>query len=433
MKTTPGAEGEPAGDLEEILKAGSGRLAGYRGWLALAVALGVGGVVTWRLLAERGEAEAPRFRTEPATVGSLVVTVSATGNLQPTNMVEVSSELSGIVTEVRVDENDRVTSGQELARLDTSKLRDAVARSRAALVVANAQVRQAEATVIEAQVALGRFRQAAQLSGGQALALSEMTAAEANLSRAEAGAAASRASVAEARANLRSDQTNLEKASIRSPIDGVVLTRNVESGQTVAATLQAPVLFTLAEDLTQMELRVSVDEADVAQVRVGQRATFTVDAWPGRQFEGTITRVGYGSEVTDGVVSYPAVLAVENPDLSLRPGMTATASIVTVTRESALMVPNAALRFDPALSSSPSSGAARGGFLGQLRPRPPRPTPRPRPPAAGGPPRVWVLRDHRPVPIEVQTGATDGQATEIVGGSLEPGTEVITEAAEGAP
>ena len=370
----------------------------------------------------------PRYNTEPVTTGKLVVKVSATGNLQPTNKVEVSSELSGIVTEVLVDENDRVKKGQVLAQLDLSKLKDAVTKSRATLAAAEAQVLQAQATVEEARAQLARFKQVAELSGGKVPSKSEMATAEANLMRAEANEASARASVTQARANLQSDETNLGKASIRSPIDGVVLTRKVEPGQTVAAALQAPVLFTLAEDLAKMKLQVDVDEADVGQVRVGQEATFTVDAWPGRKYTGVITRVGYGSQTKDNVVSYPTVLAVKNDDLSLRPGMTGTADIVTVTRENVLLVPNAALRFTPAVAGASGVGGPPGGIVGKLMPRPPSQPPKLPAPVTDGRPRVWVLRDGQAVPIEIQTGATQWPDDRGVRGTLTAGTQVITEA-----
>ncbi|MBN1209025.1 MAG: efflux RND transporter periplasmic adaptor subunit [Myxococcaceae bacterium] len=419
-------------DLKELLATRSGGLSSRRKlWLAgaLIAVLAVAGLLFLRA----GEQEAePLYRTEPATVGTLVVKVSATGNLQPTNQVEVGSELSGIVTEVLVEENDRVKKGQVLARLDLSKLQDAVARSRASLAAAEAQVLQAQATVAEARATLARFTEVAQLSGGKVPSKTEMDSAEANLKRAEANEASARASITQARANLQSDETNLGKASIRSPIDGVVLTREVEPGQTVAASFQAPVLFTLAEDLSKMELQVDVDEADVGQVKVGQQATFSVDAWPGRRYSAVITRVGYGSQVKDGVVSYLTVLEVANDDLSLRPGMTGTAEITTLTREDALLVPNAALRFTP---PAPGTGQGRQGrsVVGSLMPRPPRQPPKVQAAVNDGTPRVWVLRDGQPVPIEVRTGATNGKVTELLGGSLQAGTQVITEALGAQP
>jgi HlyD family secretion protein len=420
--------------LQELLSqtGGRGRLANLRKWLIVATVLIIVALL-YLSFSNRNNAKLPQYQTAPAAMGTLVVKVSATGNLQPTNQVDVGSELSGIVDKVFVDDNDHVKQGQELARLDLSKLQDAVAKSRANLASTEALVQQAQATVAEARANLARLKQVEILSGGKVPSKSEMATAEANLKRAEANEASARASVTQARASLQSDETNLAKAHIRSPIDGVVLARQVEPGQTVAASFQAPVLFKLAEDLSKMELQVDVDEADVGRVQVGQKAVFTVDAWPGRQYPATITRVGYGSQVKDGVVSYPAMLQVANTDLSLRPGMTATAEITTLTRENVLLVPNAALRFTPPTTAA-AQPKSRGSVLSALMPRPPRSqTQTKQTPVAGGKQRIWVLRDGQAVPIEVQTGPTNGRVTEIVGGDLRAGMEVITEALGSQP
>src|SRR6185369_3560231 len=234
------------------------------------------------------------------------------------------------------------------------------------------------------------------------------------------------AAVAEGRAVLSSDDTNLAKASIRSPIDGVVLARKIEPGQTVAASFNTPVLFTLAQDLSQMELQVSVDEADVGQVKEDQDATFGVDAYPGRRFPARIRRVGLGSQTKDGVVTYKTILVVDNADLTLRPGMTAVADVTTATRHDVLLVPTAAFRFTP-----PTVSEARpkpsGGILGKLLPRPPVDD---RPRASGSAAksdmqRVWVLRSGRPTAVDVTIGVTDGRHAELVAGNLESGTPVI--------
>ena len=416
-------------DLREILARGGGT--GWhlpsRGWLILAGVL-ILAVLAYALFGGDGASKLPQYRTEQAATGNLVVKVSATGNLQPTNQVDVGSELSGIVESVYVDDNDHVTKGEELAVLDLSKLQDAVARSRANLAAAEAQVQQAQATVVEARATLARFKEVTRLSGGKVPSKTEMDTAEANLKRAEANVASARASVTQARAALQSDETNISKAHIRSPIDGVVLARKVEPGQTVAASFQAPVLFTLAEDLTKMELQVDVDEADVGQVQVGQKAVFAVDAWPGRQYSAVITEVGFGSQVKDGVVSYPATLQVANDDLSLRPGMTATAEITTLVRDNVLLVPNGALRFTPPAPAAEEKKTNRS-VLRSLFPRPPR-TPRQLapPPIEGGSHNLWVLRDGRAEPVRVQVGASDGRVTEITGGELKAGMDVITEA-----
>lgn len=430
MKPTEQTPAGGSSGLQQLIAARSapGRLHRWRWWLAGGLVLIIlASLLLWR----SGREPAPlRYTTAAAETGTLVVKVSATGNLQPTNQVEVGSELSGIVDQVLVDDNDPVKKGQLLARLDISKLSDAVTRSRANLAAAEAEVLQARATVAEARAALERYRRVAQLSGGKVPSQNEMDIAEATLKRAEANEAGALAGVTQARASLQSDETNLGKAEIRSPINGVVLARAVEPGQTVAASFQAPVLFTLAEDLTKMELQVDVDEADVAQVQAGQSASFTVDAWPGRRYTAVLTRVGYGAQQKEGVISYRTILAVANDDLSLRPGMTGTAEITTLTREGALLVPNAALRFVPPAPEAAEKKNSRS-VTSYLFPRPPRSAPKAKAQLPEGSPRVWVLRDGQPVAVEVQVGASNGKLSEILGGALQPGMEVITEAAAG--
>jgi len=399
------------------------------GWLGAIVLLG-SLAAAYFYYRSSNDSAGPRFLTEEVTRGDLTVTVSATGNLQPTNKVDVGSELSGTIEAVMVDDNDRVKKGQVLARLDTSKLRDQVARSRASLAAAEAKVLQVQATVDQSRSSLERLREVARLSGGKVPSRSEMDIAEATLARALADAAAARASVGEIRAALSSDETNLTKGSIRSPIDGVVLKRQVEPGQTVAASFQAPVLFTLAETLSQMELQVDVDEADVGEVRAAQSASFTVDAYAGRQYPARVSRVGLGSQIKEGVVSYLTILAVNNDDLSLRPGMTATAEIITATRENVLLLPNAALRFTPPVQPQ-AKDRKDVSIVGSLIPQPPS-QPRRRTSATTASKereqQVWVLRNGALAAIRVSTGVSNGRLTEITGGELEPGMRVVTEA-----
>jgi HlyD family secretion protein len=403
----------------------AGRFGRGSRWLAAALVLAALAVAAFFLWRSGGEPSAPRYATEEARRGNLVVTVSATGKLQPTNQVDVGSELSGTLQEVFVDDNDRVTKGQVLARLDVSRLQDQIEKSRAALTAAQAQLRQMQATEAEARANLGRLKQVAELSGGKVPSKAEMETAEATMARAVANVANARASIAQAAATLKSDETNLTKASIRSPINGVVLARKVDPGQTVAASLQAPVLFTIAEDLSKMTLEVDVDEADVGRVREGQSATFTVDAYPDRRYPSTVTRVGYGSQTKENVVSYLTVLSVDNADLSLRPGMTGTAEIVATRRDNVLLVPNAALRFSPAAQSTPQKSS--GSFLSRMMPRPPRPTAQRPPPTRGESQRVWALREGEPVAVAVNVGPTDGRMTEVTGGEVREGMQVITE------
>ena len=383
-----------------------------------ALALAAGGAALWAAY-HRVEAQQPRFKTETVRRGDLTVTVGATGTLEPTNQVEVGSELSGIVKTVAVDYNDRVRVGQELARLDDTKLKAAVAKSTAALVSARADLTEAQATAAEVRTNLERLRTLRRLTQNKVPSAQDIEAAEATLKRAGAAQASASARIAEAEATLNVDRTNLEKSAIYSPINGVVLTRSVEPGQTVAASLQAPVLFTLAEDLTRMELQVDVDEADVGQVREDQEAVFTVDAYPERSFPARIRQVRYAAATTNGVVTYKTVLTVANEDLTLRPGMTASAEITVQKITDALIVPNAALRFEP----NQAAGADhKRGFLERLIPRPRRSSPRP---AGQRGPRVWILQAGKPTPVPVAVGQSDGILTEVRSAALEQGSEVI--------
>ena len=406
--------------------------------LAIVVAI----FIVWRLIAGGGEKAA--YATRPVERGDLTVVVSATGNLAPTNQVEVGSEQSGTIVEVYVDNNDRVHKGQILAKLDPSRLQDTVNQNAAQVASAEAGVVTAEATAAQSRATLRRYESVYRLSGGKVPAATEMDVARADNARAIAGVATARAAVDQAKATLSSAQTALSKAYIKSPVNGQVLSRSIEPGQTVAASLNAPVLFTIAEDLKQMRLEVKVDEADVGQVKKGQRATFQVDAFPGRTFPATIERVDVGANATSsstsssssttstattsGVVAYTARLTVSNVDGLLRPGMTATADIVTTEKKNILLVPTAAMRFTP----TRASGSSGGGLTSVLAP------PRPRRGGAGGAPReatigrgskqtVYVVRDAggTPQPIEITVGESNGSQAEIVGGDLTEGAQVV--------
>lgn len=410
-------------ELPDFLKAGAPSRAGGKKLYLIGSALVVA-LAAYFLFAGSNGAPLGQYVSEEATTGNLVVTISASGTLQPTRSVDVGSELSGTLDAVLVNENDTVKQGQVVARLDTSKLQDTAAKSRAAVAAAQANVAQMEATVAESRANLNRLRHVAELSGGKVPSKTELEAAEASHQRAVANVDSAKAAVVQAKATLKSDETNIAKAVIRAPINGVVLTRKVEPGQTVVANMTTPVLFTMAEDLTKMELQVKVDEADVGHVEVGQPASFTVSAWSGRSFPATLQRVGIGSTTTDNVVTYKTVLGVANDDLALRPGMTATARIVTANRENVLMVPNAALRFSP---PSTTEAMPQGSFISRLMPRPPQQKKPQVKKASGAEPQVWVLDNGQPKAITVQVGASNGRQTEITGGELKSGMAVITD------
>jgi HlyD family secretion protein len=371
------------------------------------------------------------YLTENARQADLTVTVTATGTLEPTNEVEVGSEVSGILDTVEVDFNDYVKVGQVLARVNTDMLRAQIQQSEATLQAARASLAEAEVNVRETENELTRLKELQERTSGRLPSQHDMDAAVAARDRAKVSVDSAKAQVSQAEATLDVDQTNLEKSVVKSPIDGVVLNRAVDPGQTIAASFQAPVLFTLAENLKQMELHVAVDEADVGAVKEGQKASFTVDAYPGRSFPGRITEVRYASTTTNGVVTYEAVLSVRNEELLLRPGMTATADIVVHSAIGALVVPNAALRFTPA----PETGEAapQEGLLSRLMILPPESQRRqaaPETPRAGEEAKVWRLSGGRPEPVQVKLGLTDGRITEILEGDVRPDTPLVIEAVQ---
>ena len=347
------------------------------------------------------DTEGPKFTTVEIYRGDLTVTVQATGTLEPTVQVEVGSELSGTIESVDVDYNDKVTKGQVLARLDTDLLAAKVVQSEAALQSADAKLLEAEANRTEAGRQLYR---AEQLRKQNAVSAQDLEASQAAFDRAKAIVANGRAQVAMAAANLEADRTVLAKAVIVSPIDGIVLARHVEPGQTVAASLQAPVLFTLAENLASMELRVDVDEADIGQVRVGQAGSFSVDAYPDQVFPTEITSLRFAPKSVDGVVTYEAVLTVTNDRHMLRPGMTAAVDVVVYEATDVLLASNAALRFTP---------PGRAGLEMAI-------------PIDST--HVWVLQagNSRPIPVEVRVGHSDSRSTEIFSVDIEPGTSLVT-------
>ena len=404
-------------------------------WMGVAAVLVVAGwFYYWQ--AQKQTSAAPVYVTEALRKGNLTLTVSANGTLQPTRAVNIGSELSGTVKRVLVDVNDRVKTGQVLVELDTAKLNDQVLRSRAALAASQAQLAQAQATVKEAQANLARFEEVARLSGGKVPSAAELDTARAAVERAVAAEASARANVASARATLATDETNLSKASIRSPIDGVVLSRSVDPGNAVAASLQAVTLFSVAENLSQLRLDVNVDEADVGSVTTGQKASFTVSAYPARRYPATINRVAFGSTKTDNVVTYVTTLDVDNTDLSLRPGMTAAATIVATERNGVLLVPNTALRFSPTTAGNGAAAAPSSSILSKMMPRMPRSTtPRRATETNGGAPglrQIWVLKDGQAVAQEVKTGISDGRHTEVSGEGLSEGLAIITDQRNGA-
>jgi HlyD family secretion protein len=374
-------------------------------------------------------AESPvRYRTEPARLGDLTVTVTATGQLLPTRDVSVGSEVSGIIDAVEVNYNDRVKTGQVLARINTEKLEAQIQQDKALLASARAKVSDAKVTVEETEAEYKRIQETRERTKGQLPSQKDLDTAKAAYERAKVSVLSAQASVTQAEASLAMDQTNLSKAVIKSPVDGVVLARNVEPGQTIAASFNVTTMFELAEDLSKMKLEVNIDEADVGVVREGQSVAFTVDAFPGRQFPGRITQLRFQSTTTNNVVTYLAVISVNNSQMLLRPGMTATATITVKSLKNALLAPNVALRFTPPQAANGGQADDRS-FMRKLMPGPPpmnKRTPGQEDDAAAAS-KVWVLRNQQPVAVAVRTGVTNGKLTEILSGEIAPGAPLVVE------
>ncbi|PHP69023.1 efflux transporter periplasmic adaptor subunit [Zhengella mangrovi] len=394
----------------------------WPGWLAAIVVIAAAGGGWWYWQAQSG-GQVATYETTPAAVKDITVKVTATGTIEPIRQVDISSELSGTVRSVESDFNDVVKKGQVLATLDTDKLEANVESARAQVSARQAALEEAKVTVDERREA---YERAVRLNERGIASSENLLTAKAAWQRADAAIKTAEANIRVAQADLKLQETNLAKACICAPIDGIVLKRSVEPGQIVAATLQAPVLFTLAENLTAMELTVAIDEADIGQVVIGNDATFTVEAYQDRTFKAAITGLRFAPETVEGVVTYQAILDVDNSDLLLRPGMTATAEITVDEKAGVLTVPNTALRFSPPVRTERSGGS---GLLGMILPR--RSHDGNRRPAvaldADGMRPLWVLKDGQPQEVAVRTGATDGIVTEIVAGDLKPGDPVITD------
>ncbi len=436
-ETVPSQE---SGDIEEFL--GEKPRPSWRRWMKFWLPALV--LMILALLVSRcvGGDEAPGYITEEVVLRSLDLTVTATGNLRPTNQVQVGSEVSGRIDRVLVDVNDRVVPGQVLAQINTDVIEDQITQAQANLNAARARVEEARATLDVDRAQLARFREVFRISDGRVPSQVELEQAEAAVRRGNATVASARASVRSAEAQLSSAVTNRNRAVVRSPVAGIVLARQVEPGQTVAASFSTPTLFIIAEDLSAMQLQVAVDEADVGQVEEGQEASFTVDAYPGRRFPAIVERVDQASSNTaseasqqanaaartSSVVSYEARLSVLNPQGLLRPGMTATATIATQSTGRRLLVPNSALRFRPEDAEQEQGGGILNPSIG-LEQNEQRATI-----GVGSRQQVYVTQaDGTLKPIDVVTGQSDGRLTVVRSAELEAGMNVVTGIESGRP
>lgn len=376
--------------------------------LAIGVALGVAYFV--------GRGDSASYKFAKVERGPLTAAVAAAGTLNPVASVQVGSQISGQLKEILVDFNSPVKSGQLIARIDPEtyqyKLRQAEAdldATRSAVNVQRAQVLQAQVNLAEAERDYERKKMLVERkfisAADRDKARTTLEATRAQLQLTQAQVANSESIVRQREAQVAQARVDLGRTEIRSPVDGVVVKRSVEPGQTVAASLQAPELFVIARNLSDMQVETSIDEADVGRVQVGQQATFTVDAFPGRTFKGEVRQVRKAATVVSNVVTYTVIVSAANSDLLLLPGMTANVRVVTTHKESVLKVANAALRFRP-------EEGATAGDRQRHRPR--------------GQGRVWVLAAGKPEAIDVQTGITDGSSTEVGGEGIDEGLEVIT-------
>jgi len=407
-------------DIESIVKtadSGSPR----RRWLIWGLVLIIAVAGIWYWWSSAAQKNLPVYTTQAVERTDIVVQVTATGTVEPTNEVEISSELSGTVRSVEADFNDEVKKGQILARLDTDKLEANVELSQASLTATQARLAEATATLNETK---DNYDRAVLLEQKNVTSLEGLLKAKAAYERAKAALKSAEADIRVSEANLKINQANLEKACICSSIDGVVLDRNVEVGQIVASSLQAPVLFTLAADLTKMELQVDIDEADIGKVKVGDKAMFTVEAYQGRTFPAAISELRFAPKTVDGVVTYEAILSIDNSDMLLRPGMTATADITVAEIKDTLAIPNAALRFAPPVVEVESGGTGLLGMLFKNAPRPPAATPKA---DTDGRRQIWILKDGQATAVDILTGETDGSKTEAREGDLSEGDLVITD------
>jgi HlyD family secretion protein len=393
-------------------------------YLVAGVAVVAAGVGLWRWRASRNKPQV-QMDTAPIDRGRIVAKVTATGTLSAIVTVQVGSQVSGRVAALYADFNSQVRKGQLIAKIDPALFQATVEQARANLVAAQGNLAKARAQATDAQKQSDRAKA---LVERKLIAQADYDTAVANAEAGRATVEASAGSVEQAKAALHQAQVNLAYTDIVSPTNGVVISRNVDVGQTVAASLQAPILFVIAEDLAKMQVDTSVAEADVGRLAAGMAATFTVDAYTAEVFHGKVRQIRNSPQTVQNVVTYDAVIDVDNPDLKLRPGMTANVTFVYAEKDDVLRLPNAALRFRPAagLFSQPApAGAGRAG--GTSRPTG-QTTPRPAGAEARDRRTVWILRDGVPTAVRIRTGISDGSVTEVAEGEVQAGDVVITDA-----
>jgi HlyD family secretion protein len=375
--------------------------------LTILLTLVLAATLTVSAFYRRGSGVEPVITAAEVTRGSVVTTVAATGTLEAVKTVQVGSQVSGTVEALYADFNSIVKKGQVLARLDGSLYSSAIEQARANLVKAEADYERLRLGVTDAATKLARAKE---LSERQLIPATELDAAEVTHSSAVAQLKSSGASVAQARASLEQAQVNLAKTVISSPIDGIVISRSVDVGQTVAASLSAPTLYLIAADLSQMQLNASIDESDLGEIKEGQPVRFTVDAYPTQAFEGVVSQVRLNPVVTSNVVTYAAIITAPNPELKLKPGMTANVTVEVARRDDVLRVPAAAMRFKPTTAMLEALGATAPAPKGST---------------------VWQENGETITAVPIKAGVSDGTWTELIEGSLTEGSKVVTRVALG--
>jgi HlyD family secretion protein len=376
----------------------------------------------------RGGDEAPKvsFETKPIERGSVVAKVTASGTLSALVTVQVGSQVSGRIKDLMVDFNSQVKKGQVIARIDPQLFSATLEQSRASHVAAQADLEKAR---VQAAEATRQYERTKALAAQKLVAEADLDSALANAEAAKAQVSATAGRLALAQAALNQARVNLGYTTITSPIDGIVISRSVDVGQTVAASLQAPTLFVIAEDLRKMQVNTSVAEADIGKLRDGMPATFTVDAYPQQKFEGRVRQIRNAAQNVQNVITYDAVIDVDNPELKLKPGMTANVTFVHAEKSDVLVVPNAAMRFRPTpeMLGEPAGGTAGAG--GPVSAPPAAGTRGPRGAPITNVRTVWVLRGGKPSAVEITVGLTDGSRTELVEGALQAGDALVVDAA----
>jgi HlyD family secretion protein len=362
------------------------------------------------------KSRAPKYVTEKITRGDITTAITATGTVNPVTSVNVGTQVSGRIAALDADFNSPVKKGQIIATIDPALFQAQVDQARANLSNAQANLVKAQATEVDAKRTWDRYKT---LFERDLVAKSQMDAAETAYLTARASTLAAKTLVDQTGAALKLAQTNLFYTKIVSPVDGVVISRNVDIGQTVAASFQTPTLFVIAADLTKMQIDTTVDEADISAVKSGEDAEFTVDAFPEETFRGVVEQVRNAATTIQNVVTYDVVVKVDNRDLKLKPGMTADVSIITSIVKDVLRVPNAALRFRPPAAPGAKPGAAPSAKPG--------PAPGAKPSAGERGPAVWVLRNGQIVRVPIKIGLSDGTYTELLSGDLKEGDEAVTE------